>query len=216
MAGYGGYEDAAKILSPEVYCFILNLDADNVADRLEFQLMPDGITENKAAMYNEVPIIGRSLPLIGYASSTSRMTALSLRFVALKEEGKYSPQWVEKQVRWLESKVYPHYRDGLTYPPSRLLLIIGRAIGMQCVMTSYNTSWNGPWTVKTGEASSFQATVDIQLQEYGQNLSTSGHPFDHDEAIEGRNQGSASLGTGEPFIQIPANIDFGFAQGGGG
>jgi hypothetical protein len=204
---YTGYEEIAKVLSPEAYCFILNKDT-SVADRLEFQLMPDSISENKAAMYNEVPIIGRSLPLIGYANSTSRMINITLRFAALNKEGTYSPKWIEKQVRWLESKVYPRYEDSLTYPPPRLLLVIGKALSMQCVMTSYNTTWMGPWTVEGGEARSYQAMVDVAFQEYGQNLDI-GHPFGHDEALSGENQGSATF-TDDPFIQIPANIGSGF------
>jgi hypothetical protein len=211
--GYGGFEEGSKVLSPDVYCFILNKETDS-SDRLEFQLMPDSVAENKAAMYNEVPIIGRSLPLIGYANSTARMVNLSLRFVALNKEGKYSPKWVEEQVRWLESKVYPRYEDSLTYPPPRLLLVIGKAISMQCVMTSYNTSWMSPWTVDGGEARAYQAIVDVAFQEYGQNLDI-GHPFGHDEAQAGANQ-AISTATGDPFIQIPANIGFGFSAGGGG
>jgi hypothetical protein len=205
---YSGYEEIARVLSPEAYCFILNKDSTDATDRLDFQLMPEGISESKSAMYNEVPIIGRSLPLIGYASSTSRMVNISLRFVSLNKEGKYSPKWVEERVRWLESKVYPRYENNLTYPPPRLLLVVGKALSMQCVMTSYNTTWMSPWTVEGDEARAFQASVDVAFQEYGQNLDI-GHPFGHDEAKSGVNQGNTTA-TGEPYIQIPANVSTGF------
>jgi hypothetical protein len=69
----------------------------------------------------------------------------------------------------------------------------------------------GPWDVKQeGGARPFQATVDVQLQEYGQNDDTWGHPHDHDDAKLGNNQGHKT-GTAEPYLQIPANIGSGFS-----
>jgi hypothetical protein len=202
MPGYGGYEQAARVLSPEQYCFLINKET-NSSDRLEFQLMPDAISENKSAMYNEIPIIGRSLPLLGYSSSSSRMVSLSLRFVSLNEEGngKYSPRWVEEQVRWLESKVYPRYEGAITYPPPRLDLFIGYALGMQCIMQSYNTTWMGPWAISEGGvARPFQAMVDIQLQEYGQNNDQ--YPYGHASAESGDNQ-LRPVSKSDPYVQIP-------------
>ena len=35
---------------------------------------------------------------------------------------------MKTKVRWLESKVYPEYANGYTYPPHRLTLIIGDAL----------------------------------------------------------------------------------------
>jgi len=204
MPGYGGYEQAARVLTPEPYCFLIDKDAKDTAnDRLEFQLMPESVSENKSAMYNEIPIVGRSLPLLGYSSSSSRMVSLSLRFVALNEEGngKYSPRWVEEKVRWLESKVYPRYEGEITYPPPRMDLFIGYALGMQCVMGSYNTTWMGPWAAyEGGVARPFQASVDIQLQEYGQNNEK--YPYGHADALAGDNQ-LRPKSSSNPFVQIP-------------
>lgn len=199
MAGYSGATGKTSVLSPEAFCFLL--DKDN-GDRLEFQLMPDSIGENKNAMYNEIPIIGRSLPILGYASSTSRTVSLGLSFAATHSSGKYSPPWVAERVRWLESKVYPEYSGNLIYPPPRLVLMMGSAIGMQCVLTSYNTAWMGPWKVVDNTAYPMRAQVDIQLQEYGANDSESGHPFAHAEAKAGWNQ-TTEQGEGTAFVQIP-------------
>jgi len=41
-SGYGGDRSAARVLSPEAYCFILDLDSDD-QDRLEFQLSAGSI-----------------------------------------------------------------------------------------------------------------------------------------------------------------------------
>lgn len=202
MPGYGGDFGRSTVLSPEAFCFLLDIDN---GDRLEFQLMPDSISESKAAMYNEVPIVGRSLPILGYATSSSRQIALSLNFAATHAEGKYSPQWVIQQVRWLESKVYPSYEDGFVYPPPRMLLVIGAAIGMQVIMTSYNTSWMNPWRAEDNRAYAMRAQVDIQLQEYGANQDEAGHPHDHEDAKSGANQ-TFEQGEGTAYVDIPLGV----------
>jgi hypothetical protein len=199
MADYDGGRGHARVLSPEAYCFILDLDGD---DRLEFQLMPDIISENKSAMYHEVPIVGRSLPLLGYGSSTSRAMGLSLQFTATHPSGKYSPEWIVEQVRWLESKVYPEYEDGFVYPPHRLLVVVGVAIGMQAVMTSVNTAWMGPWAFTESTATPFRAQVDCQFQEYGMNEDEIGHPHDHAQAKSGENQRFEQSGSTQ-YVDIP-------------
>ena len=199
MAGYEGNVQHARVVSPEAYCLILDIDH---GDRLEFQLMPDIISENKSAFYNETPIIGRSLPLLGYSSSSARTMGLSLNFVALTSEGKYSPKWVREQVRWLEAKVYPIYEDGFVYPPPRLLVVVGKALGLQCVMTSVNTTWMGPWAISDAEASPFRAQVDCQFQEYGMNEDDIGHPHDHEEARSEYNQ-KFEPGTSNSYVDIP-------------
>jgi len=199
MADYTGGQSSARVLSPEAFCFILDSDS---GERVEFQLMPEAISESKSATYNEIPIIGRSLPLLGYANSTSRSMGLGLTFAALYAEGKYSPSWIEQQIRWLESKVYPIYADGFMYPPPRLFVVVGKAIGLQCVMTSVNTTWLGPWSVANQEAYAFRAQIDMQFQEYGMNEDAIGHPFDADDAKEGKNQ-NLNLG----FNNTPAYVD---------
>lgn len=203
MAGYGGDKSHAKVLSSEKYCYILDPEE---SEYVGFQLMPDSISESKAAMYNEVPIVGRSLPQLGYASSTARTVGLNLQFVALEREGKYTTEWVKTQVRWLEAKTYPRYLDGFTFPPPGLRLIVGDVIGLQCVMTACTTTWLGPWDVSDEKASPFRAMVDIQLQEYGQN-DVDDYPFSHDDAMQGINQlgGDAPEDAGS-YVDIPLGV----------
>jgi len=205
MAGYGGNKANARVLSPEAYCYIIDRKDES---RLSFQLMPDSITENKSALYNEIPIIGRSLPYLGYSSSSSRAISLSLQFVALNSMGsggKYTVGWVQEQVRWLESKVYPEYLDKFTFPPRMLNLVVGSVIGLQCVMTNCTTSWLGPWDANEVMASPFRAVVDCSFQEAGMNDDDMQHPHGHEDAIKGRNQwtiGSPDTGSGG-YINIP-------------
>lgn len=211
MPGYTGGGAIARVLSSEAFCYILDIDSKTVADRVSFQLMPEVISESKSANYAEIPIVGRSLPQLGYANSSSRQASLSLMFVALEREGKYTAEWVENQVRWLEAKVYPRYVDDWTFPPPRLLLIVGQAMGMQCVMTSCTTSWMGPWDVTNGlTARPFRGQVDITLQEIGQNDNEHGHPFGHDAALQKKNQIRAPGNSAVPiYVQIPLAVNRG-------
>lgn len=201
--GFDGSTGHAQVLTPESYCFILDLD-DPTGEHstLNFQLMPEVISESKSAQYNEIPIIGRSLPHLGYSASTSRVIGLSLTFAATHKEGKYSPLWVKDQVRWLESQVYPDYDDGFSYPPHRLLVVIGEAVGMQCVMTSVSTSWMGPWAFDDSIARAFRAQVDCQFQEFGVNDGESQHPHDHGEALASTNQ-MTYRAQGAQYVEIP-------------
>jgi hypothetical protein len=198
MAGNDGLTEYASVLSPESFCYLIDLDSQ---DQLSFQLMPDPISESKNAIYNEIPVVGRSLPHLGYNSSSSRMIALELNFVALEREGKYTVDWVKDRARWLESKVYPKYINGFTFPPPKLLLIVGNVIGLQCVMTSCTTNWSGPWDVRDIEAKPFRVSLGVQLQEVGQNM-PGGHPFGHSEALSSANQATWGF-VGEAYIQIP-------------
>lgn len=195
---------ATSVLSPEAFCFLLNLNGGST-DRLEFQLMPDTITESKQANYDTIPIIGRSLPYLGYSHSSSRQISLGLQFVALEREGKYTPEWVKDRVRWLESKVYPRYDGNWVYPPSRLLLVIGKAIGMTVVMSSCSTTWMKPWYQTDNSVLAMRAQVDCAFMEWGYNDDKWGHPFGAEEALAGRNQ-PYEEGSGAVSFEIPLSV----------
>jgi hypothetical protein len=198
---------AAKVLSPEGYCVTVDIDAGG-PDWLEFQLMPDTISENKTANYDPIAIIGRSLPILGYANSSSRSINLELEFAALNRSGKYSPTWVKDQVRWLESKVYPEYESGWVYPPHRMQLIVGQALGMLCVMTSCTTTWSKPWTTSIVEPFAYRASVACSFQECGQNNDSFGHPHGWADAKSGMNQALGGSGYifSTTYYEIPTNV----------
>lgn len=205
--GPGGDRAHATVLSPEAYCFIVDLDSDD-QERLEFQLMPDMFADTKAAVYNEIAIIGRSLPLLGYSHSTSRTIGLSIQFAALTRPdknggGKYTPSWIRDRVSWLEAKIYPVYSDGFVYPPHRLLLSMAESVGMQVVMTSCSTSWTGPWAVDSYGAQAFRAQVDCQFQEYGANDGT--RPYGNNDAREGLHNTFGAKGD-SMYFNIPLNL----------
>lgn len=207
MAGFSGDKAHARVLSPEAHCYIIDRKDDS---RLAFQLMPDAISESKSAQYNEIPVIGRSLPYLAYSSSTARTISLSLAFVALNREGsggKYTTTWVKEQVRWLESKVYPEYLDGFTFPPHMLHIVIGSVIGLQAVMVSCTTTWTGPWDVTSDLARPFRAMVDCSFQEAGKNDDDMNHPHGFADALSGANQwGPVSSAESSKYVEIPLAI----------
>jgi len=160
------------VMSPEPYCYIIDLET---GDKCEFQLMPDVFGESKSANWDQIPIIGRSLPYLGYAHSGPRTASFTLLFHAIG--GKWTPVWVMEHVRFLKSLVYPDYQNGFTFPPHRAMLIVGEAIGMVCVAANVTTNWMGPWTFSdSGEAYPFRAEVTIDLIEWGANGDEFGHP----------------------------------------
>jgi hypothetical protein len=208
--------EAVRVLSPEGFCFIVDIDAGNL-DYIEFQLMPDTISESKGAQYDRVGIIGRSLPILGYANSSSRTMNLSLEFAALNRNGQYSPSWIVEKVRWLESKVYPEYIEGWVYPPHKVLIMIGSVIGMTAVMTNCTTTWSKPWSQMSISGTSlnqslelgilpFKAQVDCSFEECGKNNDTYGHPHGYAEAILGKNQAFQDIPSRKLYYEIPTVV----------
>lgn len=206
----GATAKAVTTLSPHDFCYIIDLDCptdNNVQNRVEFQLMPESIGESKSANYDQIPILGRSLPYLGYAHSGARMCSLQMSFHALGSD--WTPVWVLAQVRFLESLAYPDYVAGITYPPHRVMLIIGEAIGMTCVVTNVTTNWTGPWAITdASEAYSHHADVSVDFMEWGENEDTYGHPHGWTDAVSlGGNSVNNTMGItrqgGDGLIQLP-------------
>ena len=204
MAGTG----PATVLSSEAFCYLIDLET---SDRVSFQLMPESFGESKSANYDQIPILGRSLPYLGYANSSSRATSLTMQFHALGDP--YTPQWVVQQVRFLESLVYPDYEGGFAYPPHRVMLVMGEAMGMVCVATNVTTGWLGhPWKVSGTEAYPFGVDVTIDLLEWGMNEDEYGHPHDVDQARAGTSSNSENnsmgivRGGGTGVITLPWSV----------
>ena len=197
-------------LSPHDFCYIVDMDVRGAGqrDRLEFQLMPENIGESKSANYDQIPIIGRSLPFLGYAHSGSRTCSLQISFHALGGDV-YTPVWVLSQVRFLEALAYPDYITGITYPPHRVMLVLGEAIGMVCVATNVSTNWVGPWAISEDNAAyAHHADVSVDFIEWGENEDVYGHPHGWADAVAtGSNSTNNTMGItrdgGDGMIQLP-------------
>jgi hypothetical protein len=119
--------------------------------KMEFQMMPD-VSDSKAVNWNHIEIIGRSHPLLGYASSGPRTISFTLGFFATQGGGGGGsvgdPMPISKvssNLKFLLSLAYPDY-DGGVKPPHLVMVRLGSQVMMKGVVTDvtnvYNTLWN--------------------------------------------------------------------------
>jgi len=110
-------------------------------ETIRFQFLPEDISDSKAANYNETEILSRSMPLMGYASSSARQLSFSLQFYRTDT---FDPYEVANKIRSLE---YANYQGGDTGPPPVCLVQVGevriKGVLMQCEITHKH-----PWDVK--------------------------------------------------------------------
>lgn len=152
--------------------FMKDLDVDmslypygTFSDYLFFDYIPEEITDSKSANWNPIDIPGRSEPIMGYTSSSSRELSLHLMFVAgvgqsttpssfhvanASEDGVRpepdSAVGVKVKVDWLKSLVNPDYSNpNVVKPPHRILLSIGRLIKSICIVSTVNVLYRSPW-----------------------------------------------------------------------
>lgn len=106
----------------EQQCYIRDLDANYT---LVFQMMPE-VSISKSVRWNYIEIIGRSHPVLGYASSGPKTYTFTLMFFANpSSEDKRSLDQISRDLRFLESLAYPDYDRGGVFPPHRCLIKLG-------------------------------------------------------------------------------------------
>ncbi len=84
------------------------------AGRIVLNNLPD-LGDSKQAVYNNIPVMGRSFPFYTYSHSSDRVISLQLHFFILKEgDGVKNLQYK----RWLESALYPRQgNENVPYIP---------------------------------------------------------------------------------------------------
>lgn len=114
------------------------------AGRIIFQYMPEAFTESKSVNYQDVDIIGRSEPVLGYRSSGARIFNIVLTLVAGE-----TPDVVFDVIRplWLvRSWAYPNYTDTkVPNIPARLVFVVGSWLIQQVVLLRYDITYKAPW-----------------------------------------------------------------------
>lgn len=125
----------------EKECFIL----DNKGGRLRFQMMPDGISDSKSVNWNQIQIVGRSHPILGYDSSAPRTFSFTLTFFAHpSHDDPTSQSDVVKNIRFLMSLTYPDYSSGVN-PPPKCTLKLGKMIIWQVVAQDISVDYSPLW-----------------------------------------------------------------------
>jgi hypothetical protein len=113
--------------------------------RLEFQMMPE-ISDSKNVNWNHMEIIGRSHPILGYASSGARTVSFTLMFFAdPSHDDPTTLQKVSDNLKFLMSLAYPDYDGGRIKPPHKVLLKIGNQLKMKGVLESVNINYHTLW-----------------------------------------------------------------------
>lgn len=147
----------------EKQCQLIDTETN---EALTFQMMPDGISDSKSVNWNNIEIIGRSHPVLGFASSGARTISLPLTFFALngggigphRTEDQTSIDTVSKNLKFLLSLAYPDYSKGVM-PPHRCVLVLGEQVNMICVVADVNITYRSLW--KDGKPVYAEASVTL-------------------------------------------------------
>lgn len=157
---------------PKDFSFIRVIQKEgSELDVIPFQFMPRAISDNKAAMYNDIHIIGRSSPFKSYSGSSARSINFMLEFYAAPEQGSSdpTPQKIKQLIDRLQALVYPIYIANRVNPPPLCLVHIGDQINMLGVCKGVNTNYDNsktPWTGSIrGGHYAFGAAVQLSFEE---------------------------------------------------
>lgn len=135
-------------MTVKTYPWAYIVHVEDPAQRLEFQIFPEEISMSKAAEYTSMGIVGRSEPVRAYSSSGSKTYSFELTFVASVDQNDGGSSYdVLEKINWLESLVYPEYKNNITYPPPVVFLIVGDAINARCITTEVSPVLRGPWEI---------------------------------------------------------------------
>jgi hypothetical protein len=103
--------------------------------------LPD-ISDSKSAVYNSEAVMGRSFPLYTYSHSADRSLSIQLHFFVVS---KGDAEENLKQLRWIQSAVYPRESLDAPYmPPPVCEIQCGDLLAKQslcCVLQSYSVKF---------------------------------------------------------------------------
>ena len=142
-------------------CYIYNLDD---RQKLLFDHFPETVDESITANWEDVEILGRSVPIRTYSNSSGRSFSLTLNFSASmyqNDDGSYVG--LEIKLAFLRALVYPEYGE-IIRPAPKCILSIGQWLKMPCVISDLSISRKPPWDLQTMIAT--VAEVSMMCNEY--------------------------------------------------
>lgn len=119
----------------KINCYIKNLVTGTT---IEFELIPETVSDNNSASFDAQDIRGRSNPIQGYNTSGPRTVSFSIQL-----HDDYCKDGILTTVNKLRALTYPAYGGGVT-PPS-CYVRFGKMIRMKAVVTSVSVQWNKPY-----------------------------------------------------------------------
>ena len=128
------------IVSKDDFTFyILN---QTTGTKIEFDLVPEEISESFAASFESQDIMGRTAPIVGYSSSGPHTVSLNITVHAEMEGGIEN---MKKKIHQLVALTYPVFSGDLLEPP-KCFVRVGNMVGMYGYIESVDVSWEKPYT----------------------------------------------------------------------
>lgn len=118
--------------SEYITCYIYNM---LTGETIEFETLPDSVTENFSASWNSHEVLGRSAPYYNYGGNDARSVSYGVKLFkdALGES------FIET-VRQIESLVYPQYSGPMAIPPY-CYVRFGGMVKMFAIVNSVSINW---------------------------------------------------------------------------
>ena len=119
-----------------ITCYIYNLITD---ERIEFVVIPEGVTETYSAEWTTQDILGRSAPYLAFVGNPARTVEYSIQ---LDRDILGDPVY-ENTIDSCKRLVYPNYTAGGIVVPPYSYIRFGGIIKMFAVVESVSVSWSG-------------------------------------------------------------------------
>jgi len=137
---------------PSISCYIIAfIKGGDVseAETIEFQFMPNTITDMKSAVYNDTIPIARSSPVKSYSHSGARTISFALEFFANPEAGRtdMTPKIIKGKIDLLRALTMPDYSGMKLKPPPQCIVRIGDQVSFLGLCKSVNVTYDNssPW-----------------------------------------------------------------------
>lgn len=111
---------------------------------IRFMSLQEEISDTVGAVYETLNIPGRSEPIRSYSYTTPRKIDLVMEFLASSD----ALVDVRRNVKWLQSLVYPRYLRNIALPPTPIYVIIGPGLSIRGLVNGdISTVWKAPFTL---------------------------------------------------------------------
>lgn len=139
-----------------ILAVIFNL---TTGSRINIPLLPDSLSEEYSAQFDDIQVLGRSTPYAGYGGGGPRSVSIDLPIHVDYSEGQYL-DIIEK----LKALPYPEY--GNYIEPPKIYLKIGDFIAIIGYCDSVSVNWEKPYgDDMNGNKVYYKADVSLSINE---------------------------------------------------
>jgi len=139
-----------------IMAIIFNL---TTGSRIDIPLLPETISEEYSAQFDNIPVLGRSTPYAGYGGGGPRSISLDLPMHVDYSDGQYLDK-----IQRLKALPYPEYEDYIE--PPKVYVKIGDFIAIIGYCDSVSVAWNKPYGFDTnGNKVYYKADISLSIKE---------------------------------------------------